>query len=159
MWYCCQNSISWMEKLSHRELKVTKLITGSTRFWTLDHRNGCNIHILTSFSYTTEDKIFTIIQSSLTRKIVTRLSDLIGNTNMECISSQLVEEPNSSEVYFVRLLITGQQTLTLIWHIYLYAQQFLQVSQTCCTSLILSLKLFIFHLLILHLACETVKRI
>lgn len=30
---------------------------------------------------------------------------------MERISSQLVEEPNSSEAYFVQLLITGQQTL------------------------------------------------
>lgn len=53
---------------SHRKLNAIKLLTSSTRIWMPDHRHGYNIHGPISFSSTQEDKIISIIQSSLTKE-------------------------------------------------------------------------------------------
>lgn len=86
------------EEPEPQELKVTILVTNSTRIWTHDHRNSRNPHTPISISYTNQDKIFNIIQSSSTWEMLTIFSDFKGNKVWNLISAQLGQEPNSSKV-------------------------------------------------------------
>lgn len=70
-----------MEKWSHRELKVTKpsLVAADSELLT---KEMAEIVTLQPHSITTS-KTLNIIQSSLTRGMLTKFSDFIGNTNTE----------------------------------------------------------------------------
>lgn len=145
------------EELEPQQLKATILVTNCTRIWTLDHRNSRNPHTPISFSYTNQDKIFNIIQSSSTWEMLTIFSDFKGNTVWNLISAQLGQEPNSSEVTLSDFWWLGSRLfLWLVLFPYMHNSSLKHHRHAAAHTS--SLPLFIFHLHILHLACETIRR-